>query len=854
MAGETVVLVYAPSVSGLAATLRSALMKAEPSVTVARNPKEATAGDVLLVLVNRDLSSRKQQVVRDFAGEIVALRLDESVPPDNATVLLHADFPVDPLRFDKVVPEVVAQLAGALQRARTKRAALLSQYHVYPEVEEIFAGTRKLFLTGELTAALLTWGFLEYGHTHPGLKKAPQLLMDLASEPTYTLLRDRFMSTIRMPGWSEPCRLSADAVALLDAALKIALDARQETTIAARDLLAAMFLLAPQPSYRVPVTLADLGVRRSDLVEAFSRKVVTQITDDSTVWLKILYPDRPTVSVRRSSIADQPRDFDRLGFRAHVTALREFLTSPDTEAPLTVSIEGEWGSGKSSFLLQVERSIRESQQKRKQRDRDVCIRFNAWRHDREDALWAAFALDFIEKVKKQVTLPSRIVGNVRLLWARFVVTPLSVFDVLRAAGLTILLLAGSLYLPYWLSQNVDLIGPVKGVLTGKATSAMIEKLLLGSGGIGGVLLVLMSLWKQVFGFLGNPWGRDLAKHLRAPDYQARVAFIEDFHRDFQKILNAYVRPPRKVFVFIDDLDRCAVPKAADLIQALNLLVSHDSNVVFLLGMDRDKIAASLAAKYKDVMPYLAADTSRPGHDKIDPLCALEYGTAFLEKFLQISLTLPRAGATQLQTFLTKLSNNETETPVVATPVGLKLWRFVQGGAMALRIPVQISARSQAPAETIDREEAAQVDAIARVAPSVAADSDRLMNIVTAVAPTLGNNPRRITQFINVMRLRTYIAASQGKLRERVGDAKRDLTLERLGKFVAIQMMYPRLVADLATEPALLTALQNGQNNGSRAKYWLDRAPLRNILKVGMESGEAQQYNLAELDMDVLTAL
>src|ERR1041385_8681210 len=134
------------------------------------------------------------------------------------------------------------------------------------------------------------------------------------------------------------------------------------------------------------------------------------------------------LSIAANAVGDQPTDEDSLGFGPYVEAITAFLTSDATTPPLTMSIEGEWGSGKSSFMLQLEKAIRGPSRTdvfmqklpqslggmseagslvdalrsvRKQRQR-VTIQFNAWRHDKQDALWAAFALKFTKSLRKQV--------------------------------------------------------------------------------------------------------------------------------------------------------------------------------------------------------------------------------------------------------------------------------------------------------------------------------------------------------------------------------------------------------------------------------------------------------------------
>ncbi|WP_269848359.1 P-loop NTPase fold protein [Methanosarcina horonobensis] len=48
---------------------------------------------------------------------------------------------------------------------------------------------------------------------------------------------------------------------------------------------------------------------------------------------------------------------DSLGFKPYVEAIAEFLTAEGTLAPITLSIEGQWGCGKSSFMKQLKEEI-----------------------------------------------------------------------------------------------------------------------------------------------------------------------------------------------------------------------------------------------------------------------------------------------------------------------------------------------------------------------------------------------------------------------------------------------------------------------------------------------------------------
>ena len=99
-------------------------------------------------------------------------------------------------------------------------------------------------------------------------------------------------------------------------------------------------------------------------------------------------------SIQASSLADQPTDTDRLGFDAYVKAVSQFLSNPATEPPLTMSIEGEWGCGKSSFMRMVRKALESGESSKK----FVTVWFNPWRHDQEESLWSAFALQCMRDI------------------------------------------------------------------------------------------------------------------------------------------------------------------------------------------------------------------------------------------------------------------------------------------------------------------------------------------------------------------------------------------------------------------------------------------------------------------------
>jgi predicted KAP-like P-loop ATPase len=57
--------------------------------------------------------------------------------------------------------------------------------------------------------------------------------------------------------------------------------------------------------------------------------------------------DARTESVLGSNVSDRPTKDDSFGFKPYVAAIRDFLTNDSTRGPLTLSVEGDWGTGRS---------------------------------------------------------------------------------------------------------------------------------------------------------------------------------------------------------------------------------------------------------------------------------------------------------------------------------------------------------------------------------------------------------------------------------------------------------------------------------------------------------------------------
>ncbi|MEH2406976.1 GUN4 domain-containing protein [Nostoc sp.] len=697
-------------------------------------------------------------------------------------------------------------------------------------------------------------------------------------------------------------------------------------------------------------------------------------------------------SILNANVSYQAAELDSLGFEPYVSAIAEFLTNPVTQPPLTISIEGAWGSGKSSFMKQLQKVIEESQQKKfenklqndlgkfennaratirkftkqlpnlldhtlefisvhslsilitiykslrlnlnKLQPKPKTVWFNAWRHDKAEALWAAFALEFLRKISTPRStsdyLPTGI-GHIKLLFFRVNLKE-GWLDFLRTlaqlligiSAIVIISIFSFLKGPAWVEQlskgvkdlNIRLeqtnkIKEKDSNSQSKNSNNQPKKesssqqnnnsnqsntnnqgntenslpknpysIPIGAAGIGGSTLAVISLWQQLRKLVGDP-KKALIQYLQSPDYKSQISFVEKFHEDFKKIVEAYAGKNNKVYVFIDDLDRCEFAKSADLMQAFNLMISNDPHIIFILGMDREKVAAGLAVKYKDILPYLPSSSIAPNTDNKDSrslfLSGIEYGYTFLEKFIQIPFQVPQPAQSDFQRFLDK----------IALPVQQKkkpsFWKFITNNIYTLLKQFKNQQPSQNPVVEPSQAQPQQtqtplekkLDRRERIKFNVTQDSQTVRDIVLMVASALDYNPRRLKQFINLFRLKTYIASNTGLFDEIVDESQgasinQLLTLEQLGKFTAINVKWPRLLVDLDVDRKLLTNLQKcalnhtadfdlSQCNDEITKYWGGKPKLLELLRYPDISQSSQsgtidieeKYSLEKVDVDKL---
>ncbi len=495
--------------------------------------------------------------------------------------------------------------------------------------------------------------------------------------------------------------------------------------------------------------------------------------------------------VRSAGLEDQASEKDYLGFTPYVDAIFNFLENDRTKPPFTLSIEGDWGSGKSSFMLQLQTKLKNKEA--------IVIKFNAWRHDKMESMWAAFALTFIKQLSKQRFFLLRPILNLIVLFRRYDWKNGLLELLLKVAMIGLYISLGITFF------NIGGLSAIKDFLfvdEGKIENLDFVKI-FSSLGFMGLVLAGIFFARKAGDVLGNPLAIDLTKYINKPDYVGNTSFIESFHSDFDKAVRVLAFKKKKVYVFIDDLDRAEIPKAAELMQGLNMMISDSPKIIFIIGMDREKVAAGIAAKYEPLLKYLGYSEQSNVND------ALLFGSNYLQKFIQLSFRIPMPTAKDIKAFINSINDSQTQPDTKNGPSEQVHSIMLEDGEDALAMKATIE----------------------------------------AVAPFFENNPRLLKQFTNAFRLKCHIAFNTGLFLSM--DEGAPITIQQVGKFVAMIMLWPRIIDALFQNPNLVTEIltdpSSGETFSKESDSWRLRADLVKLLECCPDNTYEFEYDMTNVN-------
>lgn len=329
------------------------------------------------------------------------------------------------------------------------------------------------------------------------------------------------------------------------------------------------------------------------------------------------------------------QDEDLLGFAAIEEAITRIIRNPAVGMPMTIVVNGSWGSGKSSIMNRV----REGLQQRQHKGRFMTTWVNAWHIQGEKSLLNSFLLNIIQCYERFYTPVSPF--RIRIALARYMRLPFWKKFAFGFAAAMVTLFIFSLFLqviPHGLRVRLGWIGTycagIHSVLN--SGKGLTTDLFTPLGIV--VLLILSVLFvKKQYIPAGLSTFFELVPHdsLSLDVEKDEIGSREKFRQEYWEIVAAGTKGTI-VVVFIDDIDRTSGDKILELLEGINFIsdtasrppsaMEVEPNTIFVLGMDTREVARLVGSQLKKV---------NGSEESAEVL-----GARYIEKMVQLVVPVP----------------------------------------------------------------------------------------------------------------------------------------------------------------------------------------------------------------------
>lgn len=259
-----------------------------------------------------------------------------------------------------------------------------------------------------------------------------------------------------------------------------------------------------------------------------------------TTFFDSLIAEKPKITVLSDnpvSLADMKSDI--FNFRYLLGPIYDIIRHEKTQMPLTIGINGKWGTGKTTAMQwlcdALARWKQSPESKGKVRTRNLW--FYPWKYHNKEDVWKGLITEVI----------------------------LNVTDFKKASFATI-------------SKAVKLLS----TFVGKSA-----------------LDIISSIEFEVPGFKVNgEVAKEIEDNFQAANHPEQP-YLNEYEDAFKKwIKDALSKTNERMVIFIDDLDRCMPDIALQVLEALKLYLKIDK-LIFVIGMDKSVVREAVEAYYKD---------------------------------------------------------------------------------------------------------------------------------------------------------------------------------------------------------------------------------------------------------------
>lgn len=363
-------------------------------------------------------------------------------------------------------------------------------------------------------------------------------------------------------------------------------------------------------------------------------------------------------------------DDDLFGMANYAQKLASFIET--VTPPFTIGVYGEWGDGKTSFV----RLLRQSLEASISEDKIKFIAFSAWPHTTSDALWRALiikiARDLYAISESETGTPPPAAPKAPRpdgLWPALASFLFSDAVVLRPEPSP----------QDDLAKYRDLISRLDRTAYGSisknkeqqvqvnndvALLSIVNAAIAALGTVSPLVAGLRSL-------LGIEPKVNLSELLHTEKNVATrdlIESIQEFKQVFRQLFLDKAEGKR-VFVFVDDLDRCLPDVALDILEAIKMFLD-EVGCIFIVAADENLIGQGLRLRYSDLF--------RNNDDQHVHSFFAQKGQEYFEKIIQFAVRVPARTTDQAHRFISAQFPQWTPaTDIIQTALGSNPRRLKQ---------------------------------------------------------------------------------------------------------------------------------------------------------------------------------
>jgi hypothetical protein len=346
----------------------------------------------------------------------------------------------------------------------------------------------------------------------------------------------------------------------------------------------------------------------------------------------------PKESIEEVGVSDEPLRWDSPDARVLkplAGSLSRFLRNVNTKPPLTISITGGWGSGKSSLMMLLMEDLR--------RFGGRAVWFNAWHHREEDHLLAALFETIRRDGPPEWWSWPGLYFRLRLLWGRTKGAFVNLFYLAVFLGIAFL----TVYLiipPFTAMSHGPTVEGIISMFGGEQVDETWRAIwtLVGGGGIAS----LLALWLKgkLIALPAKPamLAAALARRASLGDFSEKLAFRHRFGTQFREFCEALLtRTSPGLILLIDDLDRCKPEDVLKILEAVNYLATAGPCTI-IIGMDRRQVEHSVGLGFEKLVAGLPEEELIYRNEEKQDEAGKQRAFArhYLEKLINIEVPVP----------------------------------------------------------------------------------------------------------------------------------------------------------------------------------------------------------------------